>query len=114
MDLYGRRNIEDANLQLTMKPREKLTVLAWYHAFFLQNGDDVPYNVNMTPFVLTPGGSQYLGQELDLLFTWNFHPRQDLQFGYSHFWHGSWYETNPAAPFAGDADFFYTQYTVNF
>ena len=114
MDLYGRRNIEDANFQLTIKPHEKLTVLAWHHVFFLQNGNDVPYNINMTPFVTTPGGKQYLGQELDILCTWQFHPRQDLVFGYSHFWHGSYYDTNPAVPFRGDADFFYTQYTINF
>ena len=114
MDLYGRRNLEDANFSLTFKPHEKLTVLAWHHVFFLQNGNDVPYNINMTPFVTTPGGKQYLGQELDILCTWQFHPRQDLVFGYSHFWHGSFYDTNPAVPFRGDADFFYTQYTINF
>ena len=68
----------------------------------------------MTPFVATAGGSQYLGQELDLIFTWQFHPRQDLVFGYSHFFHGNFYDTNPAVPFRGDADFFYTQYTINF
>ena len=39
---------------------------------------------------------------------------QDLVFGYSHFWHGSFYDTNPAVPYRGDADFFYTQYTINF
>ena len=114
MDLYGRRNLEDANFSLTFKPHEKLTVLAWHHIFFLQNENDVPYNINMTPFVATAGGSQYLGQELDLLFTWQFHPRQDLVFGYSHFFHGNFYDTNPAVPFRGDVDFFYTQYTINF
>ncbi len=114
MDLYGRRNIEDANFQLTFKPHEKLTVLAWHHVFFLENGGDVPYNINLSPFVTTAGGNKYLGQELDLLCTWQFHPRQDLVFGYSHFWHGSYYDTNPAVPFRGDADFFYTQYSINF
>lgn len=114
MDLFGRRNLEDANIQLTMKPAEKLTFLAWHHIFWRQDGDDVPYNVTMSPFVNNPAGSQYLGQELDLLFTWAFHPRQELVFGYSHFWHGSFYDTNPAVPFRGDADFFYTHYQINF
>jgi alginate export protein len=114
MDLYGRRNLEDFNIQLTMKPAEKLTLIAWHHIFWRQDGDDVPYNITMSPFVTNPAGSQYLGQELDLLFTWAFHPRQELVFGYSHFWHGSFYDTNPAVPFDGDADFFYTHYQINF
>ena len=114
MDLFGRRNIEDFNIHLTMKPAENLTFQLWHHIFWRQDGDDVPYNITMTPFVTNPAGSQYLGQELDLLFTWAFHPRQELMFGYSHFWHGSFYDTNPNVPFSGDADFFYTHYQINF
>ena len=32
----------------------------WYHHFRLEQGTDVPYNVNMTSFVATPGGSKIL------------------------------------------------------
>ena len=37
IDLFGRRNIHDANSILTFSPTEKFTVLAWYHYFFLAN-----------------------------------------------------------------------------
>ncbi len=116
MDLFGRRNIEDVNFLLTAKPTAKLKLLLWWHIFHLQNGNDVPYNVNMTPFAgATPGGSSSLGQELDLLASYNLTPYTNVVFGYSHFFTGDWYRTNPTPPpSTGDADFFYVQFTQNF
>lgn len=115
MDLFGRRNIEDFNMQLSVKPTEKLKLLAWWHLMHLQNGADVPYNVNMSAYVATPGGSSYLGQELDLLASYNFTPRTNVVLGYSHFFEGDFYRTNPTpAPSTSDADFFYLQFTQEF
>jgi hypothetical protein len=114
MDLYGRRNIQDVNFLLTLEPRERMKLFFWHHVFFLQDGDDVPYTVAMTPAVPSPGGSRYLGQELDLALTWAVTPRIDLLLGFSHFFSGDFYRTNPSVPFSGDADFFYTQTAINF
>ncbi len=114
MDLFGRRNIQDINFRLTLQPHERVKLLLWHHVFFLQRADDVPYTVAMTPAVAAPGGSQHLGQELDLALEWTVTPRTHLLLGYSHFFAGDFYRTNPTAPFSGDADFFYTQYTVQF
>jgi hypothetical protein len=115
MDLFGRRNIEDLNLQLSIKPRDRLTLLFWYHYLFLETQSDVPYLLNMAPF--NPGvlpGSPELGHEIDCLFTWAVGPRAQLAFGYSHFFAGDYYDTTPGTPFAGDADFFYTEWTFEF
>lgn len=120
MDFYGRRNIEDFNILATVDPTDKVRLLAWWHLFNLQDGDDVPASVAMTqsptpPGNLVPGGDQYLGQELDLMAEWNFAPRQALVLGYSHYFTGDWYSTNPSAGlFDGDADFLWTQYHFNF
>ena len=114
MDLFGRSNIETPNVQFTCQPHDKLKVLVWYYYFFLQNGTDTPYNVNMTPF--NPGnapGSRDLGQELDLLATYSLNNRMDVVFGYSHFWAGNYYATT-APGFPNNADFFYVQYHWNF
>ncbi len=116
MDFYGRRNVQDANLLLTMKPHDKIKLLAWYHYFQLQNINDVPYNVNMSPFAGLPSGSsgsRDLGSEIDLTATWLISPRTNLVFGYSHFFAGDYYGTTNV-PYDGDADFFWTQFTVNF
>jgi hypothetical protein len=115
MDLFGRRNIESINVLLTMQPHERVTLLAWYYYLWLENPNDVPYTVNMTPF--NPGNrpaSTELGHELDLLATFNIHPRANIQFGYSHFFAGDYYKRTPGVPHRGDADFFYTQAEFNF
>ena len=114
MDLFGRRNIQDINFLLTLQPSERVKLSLWHHVFFLQTTRDVPYSVAMTPLVATAGGSGYLGQELDLALEWTVTPRTDVLLGYSHFFAGRFFRTNPSAPFAGDADFFYSQVTVNF
>ncbi len=115
IDFFGRRNIEDANLLLTFSPHERFKFLLWYHVFHLQNINDVPYSVAMTPF--NPGnqpGSTSLGQELDTTVTVTLTPRANLLFGYSQFFAGDYYFTTPGVPYAGDASFFYTQLEVNF
>jgi hypothetical protein len=115
MDLYGRNNIEDVNLQLTMQPTKKLKLLAWYHYLFLETKSDTPYSVVNTPFnPLNAPGSADLGHEIDLLASYQLTPRQDLVLGYSHFFSGDYYDTTPGVPFTGDADFYYAQFTVDF
>jgi hypothetical protein len=116
MDLFGRRNIETVNFLLTMKPQEKLTLLAWYYYFWLQTDNDVPYNVDMTPFAGLAGGqagSRDLGHEIDLTATYAFTPRLNALIGYSHFFSGKFYRTSPV-PYDGDANFLYTQVTLDF
>ena len=115
MDLFGRRNLEDVNLQLSLQPTERLKLLTWYHYLFLETQTDVPYSVVMSPF--NGGnlpGSADLGHEIDFVASYTVNARQNLVLGYSHFFSGDYYDTTPGVPFNGDADFFYSQYTVNF
>ncbi len=115
MDFFARRNLQDVNFQLTMKPADRVKCLMWWHIFSLQNANDVPYNINLTPFAATAGGDRDLGQELDLVTQITLTERSNLILGYSHFFTGDWYRTNPSPPvFDGDADFFYSQYVVTF
>jgi len=115
MDLFGRRNIETPNVRVTLSPTKKLKLLLWYYVFFLENKNDVPYSVVMTPFNQgNAPASAYLGQELDLTASWQMNPRANLLLGYSHFFAGDYYRDTPGVPHRGDADFFYTQFTLNF
>lgn len=115
MDLFGRRNIESPNVQLTLAPCDRLKLAAWYYVFFLESTKDVPYTVVMSPFNGgNPPADSYLGQELDLTATWTLSPRADILFGYSHFFAGDYYKDTPGLVYRGDADFFYTQFTLNF
>jgi hypothetical protein len=115
MDLFARRNIEDWNFLLTMTPHERVKLLLWYHIFHLEDINDVPYNVNGTPF--NPANlpaSTDLGKEIDATITFKLTPRAGLLFGYSHFFAGDYYFQTPGTPYAGDANFFYTQFHLNF
>ena len=119
MDFYGRRNLHDFNALYTVNATDHFTVLAWYHYFLLSNDNQGPYNVTLTPF--NSGGtvgSRDLGHEIDLLGTYKIGPRSDLVLGYSHFFAGDYYSTSVTsanAPlFSRDADFFYTQWHINF
>lgn len=118
MDLFARRNIEDFNVQLTMNPTDDWTLILWYHLFYRQTDDDVPYTLTNNPYPgTTAAGSRYLGQEIDLMAKYRLTPRSDIVFGYSHFFTGTYFQDqnalNPGV-FDGDADFFWTQYTVRF
>lgn len=115
MDLYGRSNIESPNVQLTLQPHDKLKVLVWYHYFFLEDGRDTPYNINMVPFnPANAPASRDLGHEIDLTATYTINPRMDLLFGYSHFFAGDYYKLTPGLANRSDGNFFYTQYQWNF
>ena len=115
MDLFGRRNLNDANIQfITPTPLKNVKFLLWYHYFFLDQAT-TPYSVVMTPFnTASPAGSKDLGHEIDLLATVTINPRTSMIFGYSFFDAGEYYSTTPNVPFNGDADFFYCQFQSRF
>jgi Alginate export len=115
MDLFARSNIITPNVLLEAQPHEKVKLSAWYHYFYLQNGNDSPYNVNMSAFNgANKPASRDLGHELDFTFQYLISPRSDLLFGYSHFFQGDYYNLTPGVPSRSGADFFYTQYSLNF
>jgi hypothetical protein len=117
MDLFGRRNIQDINVQATAALGDKTSLLFWYHYFRLVNQNDVPYNVNMTPFAGLPAGSSAskdLGHEFDVVITRTLTPRSSVLLGYSHFFAGDFFATTPGVPYRSDADFYYVQWHVNF
>ena len=75
----------------------------------------MPYTVVMSPFNAgNPPADSDLGQELNLTATWTLSPRADIVFGDSHFFAGDYYKDTPGLTHRGDADFFYTQFTLNF
>ncbi len=115
MDLFGRRNVEDWSFHLLVHPHQDWAVRLAWHIFHRQHPRDVPYGVDMRPLVALPGGSGDYGQELDIVLQWTIRPRAELQFGYSRFFAGEFFRTNPTpAPYQDDADFFYTQFSLRF
>ncbi len=113
MDLFGRRNLHDVNMQLMTPLGSKVNLLLWYHYFFLDQAT-TPYSVVMTPYNAgNTAVSKDLGHEIDLLFTINLNARNNVLVGYSHFDAGNYY-TTPGVQANADADFFYCQYQTQF
>ncbi|MFO0885737.1 MAG: alginate export family protein [Pirellulales bacterium] len=83
MDLFGRRNLEDINFQLTVKPTDKLTLLLWHHILWRQNTNDVVYNANNTVFNSNVTGGRPACGNSTSSTTYAIHPRHELLFGYS-------------------------------
>jgi hypothetical protein len=89
-----------------MKPHAKWDFLCWYWNFMDNQAEDIVPSIGGTPVQSTT--SSDLGDELDLIAKYAINPRSNVLFGYSHFWRGN----KILAP--EDADFFYTQWELNF
>lgn len=113
MDLFGRRNLHDVNMQCITPVGKRVNFLLWYHYFFLDQAT-TPYSVVMSPY--NPGNaavSKDLGHEIDCLFNITLNERNSLLLGYSFFNAGEYFNT-PGSQSNADADFFYAQYQCRF
>ena len=104
IDAVQRSNVSAPNVLLTAKPTNKVSLLLWYYYFLSASGDPV-LSIGGTP---NQNADRDFGQELDFTAKYQISPRSDILIGYSHFWKGSKI-LNP-----NDADFVYTQWTLNF
>jgi hypothetical protein len=116
MDLVARQNIRDLNFQLTATPTKKIRLLAWYHIFQLDQAKDSLYNAQGLAIRTDATGKsgRNVGQELDLTVQYQFSPRTDVLFGYSHFFAGSFVNNTNPPGVNGNADFYYSQWTQRF
>lgn len=106
IDAVQRSNIEAPNVLVTVNPAEKWNFLLWYWYFQANSASDIVPSIGGTPNESL--NRTHFGDELDLLAKYTFGPRTNILFGYSHFWRGN----KILAP--RDADFFYTQWEMNF
>ncbi|GIW96714.1 MAG: hypothetical protein KatS3mg111_0047 [Pirellulaceae bacterium] len=114
LDLFGRRNLNDVNMQFIAPVGNRVSLLLWYHYFFLDQ-PTTPYGVTMQPYNAgNAAGSRDLGHEIDLLCTVTVNPRHQVLVGYSWFGAGRYYDTTPGVLSSADADFFYMQYQTRF
>ncbi|WP_231690981.1 alginate export family protein [Aureliella helgolandensis] len=114
MDLFGRRNLNDVNVQLTTPVGKRVNMMLWYHYFFLDQAT-TPYSVAMQPYNTTDlAASKDLGHEIDYVCSINLNERNSVLLGYSFFNAGEYYQSTPNVQSQADADFFYFQYQTQF
>ncbi len=113
LDLVGRQNIIDLNVNLSIKPTSRLRFLAWYHHFMLDSATDALYNAAGLPTRIDPTGrsGRNVGDEIDLMFDFLLSPHNDFQIGYSTFSPGGFIEHTGVG---SGASFIYGMYTFRF
>jgi hypothetical protein len=106
IDNVARQNLSDVNWRLTVNPTQKLTLLAAMHWMDLDTSNDLVYNVAGRGLGQRNVGDE-IGEELDLVATYRFHPNFTVQAGYFWFWYGSAIRNSPLR--RDDASQFYLQ-----
>ena len=110
MDFVSLRNINNVKIGSDLKPHQKIKLSIDYHWFFLDTNGSAWFNASQKVIRAAQlGASTTIGQELDLLGTWQLSAHLDLMMGYSHFHAGAFMKDTGAHD---SADFFYTQFTV--
>jgi hypothetical protein len=127
MDLVSLQNIEDAGLNLTLKPDPRLTLTVLGNALWLADTHDSFYTVagaprgGLTPtagtgFGINPHYSSFVGTEVTAIAGYALARGLQLEVGYGHFFAGKYLDQTWAASGFGsrDADFGYAQILFTF
>jgi hypothetical protein len=91
MDLVGRQNIHDPQLQLFVYPMKWITLWAGYHHFWLASPTDALYNAGGIILRRDPTGraGTNVGDELDIWFSFHLSDHTDFSVGWSRLYQGS-------------------------
>jgi len=117
LDNVSGQNLLDYSLGSQVKPFEKLTVTSQFHWLYKHRQQDFIYNVGgvpQGPRSTDPGGtdSRHIGNELDLIATYQVNKNLTLESGYSWFWYGGAVENTTLN--RGDARQFYAHANYQF
>ncbi len=109
IDNFNGQNLLDYGVHATVNPTKKMSILAGYHWFEKAARQDAIYNIAGVPFGGVTTTDSDLGNELDLIATYQVNKNLQLQMGYFWFWYGDAVTKNPNPGVAnrGDAEQLY-------
>ncbi|MEZ6053870.1 MAG: alginate export family protein [Planctomycetaceae bacterium] len=113
IDNFNGANLIDYSIQASVQPAKKLNLAAHYHWFDKASQNDYIYNIAGASLGNTATPQKTLGNELDLLATYQVNANLQLQAGYFWFWYGDAVD-NQAALARDDAHQFYFMTTWGF
>jgi len=112
MDLFGWQNMHDLNVKASIMPLKDLKVGAAFHSFWLYANEDSWYNAYKQPQRAgNADASKFVGNELDIIFFYNFLKYYTLIGTYGHFFTGDFVEDTGHS---NDADFFSVELRFEF
>jgi hypothetical protein len=110
LDLVGRQNISDFNMQFVFFPAKWVTGLVQYHNFRLDSSKDALFNAFGAPIRRDPTGRAGgdVGEEIDFYVNFHLTQNQDVLVGYSKLFAGEFIKRtgSPLSP-----ELFYFQYS---
>ena len=109
-DNFSGQNLIDYAIVTSVKPTKKLTLAAAFHFFDKAQGEDAIYNianVRLGGAGGTANTDESIGQELDLLATYQASSNLQLQAGYFWFWYGDAVAQSAGGVPRADSDTFY-------
>ena len=113
MNFFCWMNIQDYEATFSFKPTRKAKVAAEYHFFRLDEAKDAWYWSSGRPARQDATGKSgsNVGEELDLVLTYDFSKRLKAMVGYCHFFPGRFLRRTGASP---GADWFFIQTLYSF
>jgi len=96
-DVLARQNLIAARIEASVKPTDKLTLLAWFHGFWRADTADAAYGVTGAA-IRPPSGSteRALGTELDLMAAYKIDRHWKAFIEWAHFFTGDFFTTTGA------------------
>jgi hypothetical protein len=112
MDLIGRQNIEDFNIQLTAYPTNWWVVNFWWNCLWLESPNDALYSPGNAPLRVSPTGTagRFVGNMLTVTSNFHIDAHQDILVGYSNLCPGDFIR-NTGTGESPRPQLFYVQYT---
>jgi hypothetical protein len=112
MDLFGWQNMHDLNIKTSIVPVKNVKLGASFHSFWLYAKEDKWYNAYKgVQRNGDPDASNFVGNEVDVIFHYDFMKHMQLIGTYGHFFAGSFVEdTGPSK----DANFFSAELKFEF
>jgi hypothetical protein len=121
MDVVSLQNIQDLGVNLSLKPTSRMSVALMGNLFWLANTHDFFYNVAGAPRTAAAGYglhanfNNFVGSELTLVTGYALTRYAQIEAGYGHFFTGNYVDRAMAGVGGShDADWLYTQLSVNF
>jgi len=126
MDFISLQNIQDVRGIFQLKPMPRLSLAVEGHGFWLANTHDSFYNVGGAPrgtgltsgggsnYGINPNYNAFVGTELDMIAGYAVTRFAQLEVGYGHFFTGDYIHQSLSVVGSRDADYIYTQATINF
>jgi len=113
LDLVGRQNIDDLNMQFHFYPMKWIIAGIQYHIFRLDSARDALYNAGGNVVRVDPTGraGTDVGDEIDLFANFHLSAHQDIFLGWSKLYSGSFIKHTTGAGDGDSPELFYLQYS---